>query len=132
MREVVTVHVGGFGLNMVPHIHAMSTDDEANPQFYEETMRGFRPRAVLIDGDQRALDEFTLHSPMRKAIDPSQIICGHKDAPFDFSEGYVSYQIEDPLRRLLERTDNCEGFVLFNSWQGVSGTGMAARFRESA
>ena len=33
---------------------------------------------------------------------------------------------------MLERTDNCEGFVLFNSWQGVSGTGLAARFIETA
>ena len=56
MKEIITLHLGGFGINMVPDVHQKHIDEadyDVDPhQFLEETKgEGFKPRAILADLD---------------------------------------------------------------------------------
>ena len=132
MREVITLHFGGFGINMVPHVHQRhieEADFDVDPhKFFEETKgEGYKPRAVLADLDFESLELFKNKSPLRDIFDPE--LMSLPDAYYDTNWSNEDYceVLDKPIRRALERCDRFDGFVVFNSLSGNAGACLSSK-----
>ncbi|KAK9512518.1 hypothetical protein O3M35_000921 [Rhynocoris fuscipes] len=104
--------------------------------FYELEKGKFSPRTIFIDLEPTVIDEL-LRGPYRKFYSVSNTICGKEDAANNYARGYYSPCVEfmdliiDPIRKMTENCDSLQGFMIYHSYGGGTGSGLHSRLLET-
>jgi len=154
MREVISIHIGQAGVQMgnacwelycLEHgIHPDGTIPEEDPDiaddsfstFFSETGSGKHvPRAVFVDLEPTVVDEVRVGT-YRHLFHPEQLITGKGDAANNYARGHYTIgkeQIEvtiDRIRRMADQANGLQGFLVFHSFGGGTGSGFASLLME--
>ncbi|XP_041347748.1 tubulin alpha-3 chain-like isoform X3 [Gigantopelta aegis] len=156
MRECISIHVGQAGVQIgnacwelycLEHsIHpngqmdhekmTMSNGDESFNTFFSETSAGKHvPRAVYVDLEPSVVDEVRMGT-YKQLFHPEQLISGKEDAANNYARGHytVGKEIVDlVLDRIRKMADNCtglQGFLVFHSFGGGTGSGFSSLLME--
>ena len=153
MREVISIHVGQAGVQigsdcweLYCHEHGIKPDgvlmdgsSESNGSFstfFSETGSGkYVPRALFVDLEPGPVDEVR-HGAYKQLFHPDQMITGKEDAANNYARGHYTIgkeQIEVSMDRIRRLTDGCsglQGFVVFHSFGGGTGSGFGSLLME--
>jgi tubulin alpha len=155
MREVISVHIGQAGVQIgnacwelyclehgIQHDGQMPSDktigggDDAFNTFFSETGAGKHvPRCVFVDLEPTVVDEVR-SGAYRQLFHPEQLISGKEDAANNYARGHytIGKEIVDlVLDRIRKLADNCtglQGFIIFHSFGGGTGSGFGSLLME--
>merc|ERR1712136_599120 len=152
MRECISVHVGQAGcqignsaweLYCLEHgiqpdgrIPADSRSDDSFHTFFNKTGSGQHvPRAVFVDLEPTVVDEIRL-GEYRQLFHPEQMITGKEDAANNYARGHYTVgkeMIDSVLDRIGKLSDQCnglQGFLIFHSFGGGTGSGFTSLLME--
>jgi tubulin alpha len=155
MREVISIHVGQAGVQIGNSCwelycleHAIQPDGqmpldrrigvcaETFDTFFSETKSGQHvPRAVFVDLEPTVVDEIRTGT-FRQLFHPEQIINGKEDAANNYARGHYTAGKEiidltlDRIRKLADQCSGLQGFLLFHSFGGGTGTGFGSLLLE--
>merc|ERR1711892_652772 len=153
MRECISVHVGQAGVQIgnscwelyclehgiQPDGHMPSDKtfgDDSFQTFFSETGGGKHvPRAVFVDLEPTVIDE-TRCGTYRQLFHPEQLINGKEDAANNYARGHYTIGKEivdlvlDRIRKLADSCTGLQGFLLFHSFGGGTGSGFASLLME--
>jgi len=153
MRECLSIHVGqagvqignacwelyclehGIGPDGVMPVEKAAGDDSFST-FFQETGAGKHvPRAVFVDLEPTVVDEVRT-GPYRQLFHPEQLISGKEDAANNYARGHytVGKEIVDSvlekLRKQAEQCTGLQGFLIFHSFGGGTGSGFTSLLME--
>ncbi len=160
MRECLSVHVGQAGVQIgnacwelyclehgvapdgtMPAADAAAaagpaTGDDSFSTFFQDTGSGKHvPRAVFVDLEPSVVDE--VRSGMyKKLFHPDQLISGKEDAANNYARGHYTVgkeivdQVLDKVRRQSEQCSGLQGFLIFHSFGGGTGSGFTSLLME--
>merc|ERR1712088_1238142 len=149
MRECISVHIGQAGCQIgnscwelyclehgiQPDGHMPSDKtfgDDSFQTFFSETGAGKHvPRAVFIDLESTGIDE-TRCGTCRQLYHPEQLINGKEDAANNYARGHytIGKEVVDRIRKLADACTGLQGFLLFHSFGGGTGSGFASLLME--
>ena len=93
------------------------------------------PRAVFVDLEPTVIDEVRT-GIYRQLFHPEQLITGKEDAANNYARGHYTIgkeQIEttvDKIRRMADQCTGLQGFLVFHSFGGGTGSGFASLLME--
>lgn len=144
----MSIHVGQAGVQIGDTIwelyrmeHAIDADGTASTEtdtgaFFSVTdNQKFVPHSIFVDLEPTVIDEIKT-SPHKHFYHPETMICGKEDAANNYARGHytVGKEIVDrvlsQLRKQVEKFSNLQGFLLFNSFGGGTGSGFTALLLE--
>ena len=148
-REIITIGVGGAGVRaaakfwelvLAEHsITPLGRPDKDTPvsySFLEETGAGqFVPRSLLVDLEPDTIDEVR-NGKYSNIFHPEYMLSGKKDAANNFAGGYYTIgqeiidKVNDRLRKLVDNSNGVQGFIVFHSVGGGTGSGLGALILE--
>ncbi|PPR04039.1 hypothetical protein CVT24_010614 [Panaeolus cyanescens] len=154
MREVISVHVGQAGVQignacweLYTVEHGLSPDgrildgspsqhDDGFSTFFSETSSGKHvPRSLYIDLEPNVIDEVR-NGPYRSLFHPETLVTGKEDAASNYARGHYTIGKElidtvmDKVRRLADNCSGLQGFFVFHSFGGGTGSGFGALILE--
>ncbi|MCP9261099.1 Tubulin alpha-1B chain [Dirofilaria immitis] len=155
LREVISLHVGQAGVQignacwelyclehgvqpngMLPTDESIGIEDCSYNTFFSETQAGKHvPRAIFIDLEPTVVDEVRTGT-YRTLFHPEQLISGKEDAANNYARGHYTIGKElidvcmDRIRKLTERCDGLQGFLIFHSFGGGTGSGFTSLMME--
>ncbi|VDK71789.1 unnamed protein product [Litomosoides sigmodontis] len=155
MREVISLHVGQAGVQignacwelyclehgvqpdgMLPSDESLGIEDCSYNTFFSETQAGKHvPRAIFIDLEPTVVDEVRTGT-YKTLFHPEQLISGKEDAANNYARGHYTIGKElidvcmDRIRKLTERCDGLQGFLIFHSFGGGTGSGFTSLMME--
>jgi len=155
MRECISIHVGQAGVQIGNSCwelycleHGISPDgtiendkspaiaDDAFNTFFSETGGGKHvPRAILCDLEPTVVDEVRT-GEYAKLYHPEQILNGKEDAANNYARGHYTIGKElidgvlDRVRRLADNCHGLQGFLIFHSFGGGTGSGFSSLLME--
>ncbi|KAF8663435.1 hypothetical protein AX16_001005 [Volvariella volvacea WC 439] len=154
MREVISLHVGQAGVQignacweLYTLEHGLSPEGrltEGSPSntdsgfstFFSETGTGkYVPRSLYIDLEPGVVDDVKA-GPYRSLFHPETLITGKEDAANNYARGHytVGKELIDPvmdqIRRLADNCSGLQGFFVFHSFGGGTGSGFGALLLE--
>jgi len=104
--------------------------------FFTETGSGkYVPRSIFVDLDPSPIDEIRTGA-YRQLFHPELLISGKEDAANNYARGHytIGKELADTvLDRIRRVTDNCsslQGFLIFHSFGGGTGSGFGALLLE--
>ncbi|KAJ5085132.1 hypothetical protein N7532_009903 [Penicillium argentinense] len=104
--------------------------------FYTETSGGkYVPRAIFADLDPSPVDEIR-SGAYKSLFHPEQLISGKEDAANNYARGHYTVGkelVDDVMDRIRRVVDNCsclQGFLVFHSFGGGTGSGFGALLLE--
>ena len=104
--------------------------------FFSETGTGKHvPRAVFIDLEPTVMDEVRTGT-YRSLFHPEQLIAGKEDAANNYARGHYTIGKEvidivlDRVRRLADQCSGLQGFLIFHSFGGGTGSGFTSLLME--
>ncbi|KAK4293899.1 hypothetical protein Pmani_033439 [Petrolisthes manimaculis] len=110
--------------------------EDAYTTFFSETASGKHvPRACLIDLEPSVIDQVR-RGPYSKLYHPDQLISSKEDAANNFARGRYTIGkeiIDEVLNRIRREADLCQGlqgFLIFHSFGGGTGSGFTALLME--
>jgi len=153
--EVISLHVGEAGNHLgcslwslyckehgiepdgaIPEDITIGTDDRRYASFFKENMKArWCPRAVFIDSDKESLDNM-VRKLSRNTCISSPRVGGKEDAGSLFARGYhkvgdtLMYPTMDAIRRESEECNHLQGFLLYYSLGGGTGSGFSSLLRD--
>ncbi|KAI8376151.1 tubulin alpha-3 chain [Radiomyces spectabilis] len=153
MREIISLHVGQAGVQIgnacwelyclehgiqpdghIPQDNAVS--DKSFDTFFSETSSGKHvPRTVFVDLEPTVVDEVR-NGTYRELFHPEQLITGKEDAANNYARGHYTVGkelVDSVLDRIRKLSDNCnglQGFLVFHSFGGGTGSGFGALLLE--
>ncbi|XP_045625886.1 tubulin alpha-2 chain isoform X1 [Procambarus clarkii] len=152
-RECISVHIGQAGVQMgnacwelyclehgiqpdghlsedAPHEENMYTT------FFQETGRGkYVPRAIYVDLEPTVVDVVRT-GPYRQLFHPEQLINGKEDAANNYARGHYTIGKEqvdlvlDKMRKMADACSGLQGFLVFHSFGGGTGSGFTSLLME--
>lgn len=149
MREIINIHVGQCGNNIgkqfwevVSKEHGITPmgtytgNDERQvtrlPVFYVESSTGrYVPRATFVDLEPRMTDVLQ-STQIGSLFHPNSFLTGRIGAANNWAKGYYTEGasfapvVLDYIRKLCEMCNNVEGFKLFHSLGGGTGSGLGS------
>uniref|UniRef100_A0A1I8EMV5 Tubulin alpha chain n=1 Tax=Wuchereria bancrofti TaxID=6293 RepID=A0A1I8EMV5_WUCBA len=154
-REVISVHVGQAGAQignacwelyclehgiqpngMMAGDQAIDSEDISYNTFFAETIYGKHvPRAIFIDLEPTVVDEIRTGT-YRSLFHPEQLISGKEDAANNYARGHYTIGKEiidvciDRIRRMSDMCNGLQGFLIFHSFGGGTGSGFTALLME--
>merc|ERR1712013_483792 len=154
MRECISVHVGQAGCQMgnacwelyclehgiqpdgmLPSDKATAKDDSFST-FFSETGAGKHvPRAVFLDLEPTVVDEIRTGT-YRQLFHPEQMVSGKEDAANNYARGHYTVGKEivdlvlDRVRKLADSCTGLQGFLIFHSFGGGTGSGFTSLLME--
>ncbi|KAF0298437.1 Tubulin alpha-1C chain [Amphibalanus amphitrite] len=154
MREVISIHIGQAGVQMgnacwelyclehgiqpdgqMPSDTNTANDDSFNT-FFSETGSGKHvPRAMFIDLEPTVIDEVRTGT-YRQLFHPSQLQSGKEDAANNYARGHYTIGKEvdevsmDRIRKLADQCTGLQGFLIFHSFGGGTGSGFTSMLME--
>merc|ERR1712215_84230 len=153
MRECISIHVGQAGVQMGNSCwelycleHGIAPDglmpsdkapgDDSFSTFFQETGNGKHvPRAIFVDLEPSVIDE-TRTGVYRSLFHPEQLMAGKEDAANNYARGHytIGKEIVDlVLERLRKQAEQCsglQGFLIFHSFGGGTGSGFTSLLME--
>ena len=152
MREIISIHLGQAGSQVGNSCWELFTLEheiqpnglrsyEASPNtssgtFFSEVGSGkFVPRSVFFDLEPSVIDEIRI-GPYRQLFHPNNLISGKEDAANNYARGRYTVgreALDLCLERILKLAENCEGlqgFMVFNSVGGGTGSGFGSLLLE--
>ncbi|KAJ6078572.1 hypothetical protein N7467_008325 [Penicillium canescens] len=154
--EICHIHLGQAGIQLGNAAwelylleHGISPDGHINPNpadesgldsshetFFTETGNGkYVPRSVFVDLDPSPIDEIRT-GIYRHLFHPDQLISGKEDAANNFARGYYTVGkgliegVADRIRRIADNCSSLQGFLIFHSFGGGTGSGFGALLLE--
>ena len=159
MREIITIHIGQAGCQLGNKCwelfcleHGIQPDghisegslgkrsklvgsDTAYNAFFQELQNGHNvPRSIFVDTEPTVIDEIKT-SEYKHLYHPQQLICGKEDASSNFAKGKISNEkllteTMDQVRKTAEACTGLQGFFIYNSVGGGTGSGFTAALAE--
>jgi len=145
VREVLTVSVGQGGLQTGNAIwqqylteHEIGVDgkkqkaseDNYFKTFFEETVNGnLVPRNLGVDLEPTVLDDIR-RGTMCGLFHPEFLVNGKEDAANNFARGHYTVGkeqmdiVNDRIRKMVDNSENVQGFIVNHSVGGGTGSGM--------
>ncbi|KAL3313550.1 Tubulin alpha-1A chain [Cichlidogyrus casuarinus] len=113
-----------------------SRKEDSYKTFFHETAAGKRvPRAVYVDLEPLVIDE--IRTGMYKQLfHPEQLITGKEDAANNYARGHYTVGKElidvtvEKIRKLTEQCNSMQGFFIFHSFGGGTGSGFTSLLLE--
>jgi tubulin alpha len=146
-----SIHLGQAGIQtgnacweLFCHEHGIRPDgssDEKNTEnafstFFSETSAGkYVPRAVYVDLEPSVIDEVR-NGEYRQLFHPEQLLSGKEDAANNYARGHYTVgkdMVEATLERIRKLADQCtglQGFMIFHSVGGGTGSGFGSLLLE--
>ena len=113
-----------------------STRGDSFTTFFAETGAGkYVPRAVFVDLEPNVVDEIRTGT-YRSLFHPEQLITGKEDAANNYARGHYTIgkeMVDSVMDRVRKLADNCaglQGFLVFHSFGGGTGSGFGALLME--
>jgi len=111
-------------------------EDDSYTTFFAETdARHYVPRAVMVDLEPSVIDD--VKTGAHKGLyHPDQLICGKEDAANNYARGHYTIGkelIDTVLERVRKLSENCsglQGFMVFHSFGGGTGSGFTSLLME--
>lgn len=150
MREVLSLHVGQAGIQIGNACwelylaeHGLSPDgrilegspsqsDDGFSTFFSETGSGkYVPRSVYVDLEPNVVDEVRTGT-YRSLFHPETLVTGKEDAANNYARGHYTVGKEliddtlDRVRKLADATSGLQGFFVFHSFGGGTGSGFGS------
>jgi len=155
-RELVSIHVGQAGIsvgNSVWELYALEhgitadgmmppsdttsslgggVEDDSNNYntFFSETPQGQHvPRAIFVDLEPTVADDVVRRS---KLYNPDYVLTGTHDAANNYARGHYTVgkdmidQLMDKVRKMTDKCDNCQGFMIYHALGGGTGSGFTS------
>ncbi|XP_019400071.1 PREDICTED: tubulin alpha-8 chain-like [Crocodylus porosus] len=152
LRECISVHVGQAGVQIGNACwelfcleHGIQPDGTFNDQpynddsfatFFRETGTGKHvPRAIMVDLEQTVVDEVRTGT-YRQLFHPEQLITGKEDAANNYARGHYTIGKDridmalDRIRKLADACSGLQGFLIFHSFGGGTGSGFTSLLME--
>ncbi|VDM74700.1 unnamed protein product [Strongylus vulgaris] len=115
--------------------HALQ-DDTSFSTFFSETGAGRHvPRAIMVDLEPTVIDEIRTGT-YKQLFHPEQLITGKEDAANNYARGHYTIGKEiidlvlDRVRRLADNCSGLQGFLIFHSFGGGTGSGFTSLLME--
>jgi len=150
-REVLTVNVGQAGIQLGNAVwkqycaeHKINKDgtladedaDKYFTTFYEETGAGqYVPRNITVDLEPTVVDDVRT-GDYAQMFHPEFLLNGKEDAANNFARGHYTVgkeildQVNDRLRKLVDNSQNVQGFIIHHAVGGGTGSGLGALILE--
>ncbi|KAG7278483.1 hypothetical protein CRUP_038778 [Coryphaenoides rupestris] len=154
-RECISIHVGQAGVQIgnacwelyclehgiqpdgqMPSDKAIGGGDDSFNTFFSETGAGKHvPRAVFVDLEPTVIDEVRTGT-YRQLFHPEQLITGKEDAANNYARGHYTIGKEiidlvlDRIRKLSDQCTGLQGFLVFHSFGGGTGSGFTSLLME--
>ena len=155
MREVISLHVGQAGVqigNACWELYCLEhgikpdgvkKDEEASKgtdtsfsTFFSTTGAGkYVPRSIMVDLEASVVDEVRTGT-YRQLFHPEQLITGKEDAANNYARGHYTVgkelvdKVLDKIRKLADNCTSLQGFFIFRSFGGGTGSGFASLLME--
>merc|ERR1711934_1199284 len=155
MREAILIHMGQAGCQIgngcwelyclehgiqpdgqMPSDKTIGGGDDSFNTFFSETGAGKHvPRCVFIDLEPTVVDEVR-SGTYRQLFHPEQLITGKEDAANNYARGHYTVGKEivdlclDRLRKLADQCTGLQGFLVFHSVGGGTGSGFGSLLLE--
>jgi len=155
MREIISIHIGQAGVQTgnscwelyclehginpdgtMPGDKTPGKEVDAFNTFFTETSSGKHvPRAVMVDLEPSVVDEVRTGA-YRQLWHPEQLITGKEDAANNYARGHYTIGKElvdvtlDRIRKLSENCTGLQGFIVFHSVGGGTGSGFGSLLLE--
>jgi len=155
MREILSIHIGQAGVQlgnscwelyclehgilpdgMMPNDPTPGKETDAFNTFFSETSAGKHvPRAIFVDLEPSVVDE-ARNGIYRKLFNPDQLLSGKEDAANNYARGHYTVGkelVDSTLDRIRKLVDNCtglQGFLIFHSVGGGTGSGFGSLLLE--
>jgi len=149
MREIISIHLGQAGVQVGNSCwelycleHGINPDGTAAQEethcdtFFAETGAGkYVPRSVYLDLEPTVIDEVRTGS-YRRLFHPNQLITGKEDAANNYARGHYTIGREvvdlclDRIRLLADQCMGLQGFMIFHSVGGGTGSGFGSLLLE--
>jgi len=155
MREIISLHIGQAGIQLgnacwelfclehgihpdgqMPSDKTVGTENDAFNTFFSETGAGKHvPRAVFMDLEPNVIDEVRTGN-YRQLYHPEQLLSGKEDAANNYARGHYTIGKEmvdlalDRVRRLADSCTGLQGFLVFHSVGGGTGSGLGSLLLE--
>jgi len=155
MREVISIHIGQSGVQIgnscwelyclehgiqpngqMPHDAVSGLSGDAFNTFFSEAGTGKHvPRCVFIDLEPTVIDEVRT-GDYKQLYHPEQLISGKEDAANNYARGHYTVgkeMVDIVLDRIRKLADNCsglQGFLVFHSSGGGTGSGFGSLLLE--
>lgn len=111
-------------------------DSGSYETFFTETGSGkYVPRSIFVDLDPSPIDEIRTGS-YRQLFHPELLISGKEDAANNYARGHYTIGKEladsviDRIRRVADNCSSLQGFLIFHSFGGGTGSGFGALLLE--
>ncbi|CAO2606437.1 Tubulin alpha-8 chain, partial [Lemmus lemmus] len=140
--ECISVHVGQAGVqigNACWELFCLEHGIQADGTFgtfFSETGNGKHvPRAVMVDLEPTVVDEVRAGT-YRQLFHPEQLITGKEDAANNYARGHYTVGKEsidlvlDRIRKLTDACSGLQGFLIFHSFGGGTGSGFTSLLME--
>jgi len=154
MREVISLHIGQAGVQIgnscwelyclehgiqpdgtIPNKDTTVTDDSFTT-FFNETGSGKHvPRSIFVDLEPNVVDEVRL-GKYRQLYHPEQLISGNEDAANNYARGHYTIGrnhidlVMERVRLLADQCTGLQGFLVFHSFGGGTGSGFTSLLME--
>uniref|UniRef100_A0A674GP83 Tubulin alpha-5 chain n=1 Tax=Taeniopygia guttata TaxID=59729 RepID=A0A674GP83_TAEGU len=154
-RECISVHIGQAGVQMgntcwelyclehgiqpdgqMPSDKTIGGGDDSFTTFFCETGAGKHvPRAIFVDLEPTVIDEVR-GGVYRQLFHPEQMITGKEDAANNYARGHYTIgkeiidQVLDRIRKLADQCTGLQGFLVFHSFGGGTGSGFTSLLME--
>ena len=151
MREVVSIHIGQAGVQignacwelyclehgiqpdgLMPSDQTIGGGDDSFNTFFNEAGSGKHvPRAIFLDLEPSVIDEVR-SGVYRSLFHPEQLVSGKEDAANNYARGHYTIgkefidHVVDKLRKLAEQCTGLQGFLIFRSFGGGTGSGFTS------
>ncbi|KUI63142.1 Tubulin alpha chain [Cytospora mali] len=111
-------------------------DPGAYETFFTETSNGkYVPRSLFVDLDPSPIDEIRTGG-YRSLFHPELLISGKEDAANNYARGHYTIgkemvdNVVDRIRRVADNCSSLQGFLIFHSFGGGTGSGFGALLLE--
>jgi len=150
-REVISISVGQAGIQLGNAVweqyaceHAIKNDGTLSSDnkdmyfktFFEETGSGqFVPRQITVDLEPSVVDDIRV-GEFAQMFHPEFLLNGKEDAANNFARGHYTVgkeildQVNDRLRKLVDNSENVQGFIMNHAVGGGTGSGLGALILE--
>ncbi|CDQ65738.1 unnamed protein product [Oncorhynchus mykiss] len=120
----------------MPSDKTIGGGDDSFNTFFSETGAGKHvPRAVFVDLEPTVIDEVR-SGTYRQLFHPEQLITGKEDAANNYARGHYTIGKEiidlvlDRIRKLADQCTGLQGFLVFHSFGGGTGSGFTSLLME--
>jgi len=154
-REIISIHIGQAGVQTgnacwelfclehgilpngdMPSDTTPGKETDSFNTFFSETSSGKHvPRAIFVDLEPSVIDEVRT-GKYAKLFHPEQLLSGKEDAANNYARGHYTVgkeMVDNTVDRIRKLADNCQsvqGFLIFHSVGGGTGSGFGSLLLE--